>query len=152
MGRSSSVVNSVSNTTYSNTPQTVQDNGVALNNASLITGQNNNSINGSTFNNLDGGAIASAFNFGTTVIKNTFRQQQENNALISRNNAASLNFADRTQNLVQETNNAALNFASRSQDLVDKKINAVAEKDASITRNLMIAAAVAIAFFYFKRG
>lgn len=124
----------ISTTNYINTPQTVQDNGVALSNSSLITGQNDNSINGSTFNSLDGGAIASSFDFGSDVIKNMFRMQQNSNQLVS------------------TANTAALNFAEKANQIVDKKVNAVAEKDASITRNLMVAAAVAIAFFYFRKG
>lgn len=133
MGKSFSTVNSTSNTSYSNTPQTVQDNGVALNQASLITGQNNNSINGSTLNSLDGGAIASSFGFGSDLIKKVFNAQKENNALIS------------------ESNTKALDFAKKSQDMVDKKFNQSAEQNNSITRNLVIAAAVAIAFFYFRK-
>ena len=137
-GGNKSSSNAVSNsyTTYNNTPQTVQDNGVALNNSNLITGQNNNSINGSTFNALDGGAIASAFGLGSELIASLFKSQKENNALISANNAA------------------ALNFAEKANAIVDKKVNAVvnevAEKNAALTRNLMVAAAVAIAYFYFK--
>lgn len=125
-----------SNTSYSNTPQTVRDNGVALNNSSLNTGQNNNSINGSTFidNKLDGGAIGSAFGFGADIVKGLFQSQKENNKLVS------------------EVNSAALNFSTKAQELVDKKVNQVAQKDEAITKNLMIAAAVAIAFFYFRKS
>ena len=142
MGRSSSSVNSVSNTTYSNTPQTVQDNAMALSNSNLVTGQGNfsgsqankTSITGSTFNSLDGGAIASAFGFGSDLVLGLFQAQKENNAMISANNTA------------------ALNFSSKAQELVDKKNNPESIQSASLTRNLIIAGLVAVAFFYFKKG
>lgn len=130
---------SVSTTNYNNTPQTVSDKGIALASSNLVTGfqgtQNNQqTLTGSTINNLDGGAIASAFGFGSDLIKGVFQAQKDNNASII------------------ATNSQASGLINKSQELVDKKENKELAKDSLLTKNLMIAAVVAIAFFYFKKS
>ena len=128
---------STSNTTYQNLPQTVSDNGIALASSNLVTGfqgtQNTSSeIRDSTFNSLDGGAIASAFGFGSNVIKGFFEAQKQNNALIS------------------ATNSASNGIVSKVQDSVDKKENLSANTVNMTAKTIWILAAVVGAYFVFK--
>ena len=124
---------STSNTTYQNLPQTVSDNGVALSDSNLVTGfQGTQNLTGNNFNNLDGGAIASAFGFGSNVIKGFFEAQKQNNALIS------------------ATNSASNGIISKAQDSVDKKENLSANTVNMTAKTIWILAAVVGAYFVFK--
>ncbi|MES2637420.1 MAG: hypothetical protein V4605_08860 [Pseudomonadota bacterium] len=131
----------ISSTSYNNTPQTVSENAVALASGSFLvnrTGGVNDSSNKTitardiNTNNLDGGAIASAFGFGAEVVKGLFAAQKESNALIS------------------NTNSAANGLINKSQELVDKKENLPANALIQGSKTLWILGAVVAVYFLAK--
>lgn len=132
---------SLSNTAYTNKPQTVTDNGLALDGEGNALGSNfsfggkngSGGVGGNaTINFTDGGAIASAFGFGADVVKGLFQAQKETNALIS------------------STNSAANGLVNKTQELVDKKENLPANTLIQGSKTLWVLGAVVAAYFVYK--
>lgn len=127
----------LSSTAYTNAPiaQENVSNPINLSNSAgvrLNSNDNKTDIRGSTVNNLDGGAISSAFGFGSEAIKVLADLSKANNQSVQATNAQALGLAG--------TNNAYL----------DKYANKDANSDWTQNKTLLYVLGAVAVFYVLK--